>query len=128
MQTDVLKTQNQNLNMKIKYQNHWRCHFSSTSKWKKPKSFLVTTRFIVQKTSRSSQVFHKKAVVKNFAEFTRRYLCRSFFYSEEINKWLRHRCFLVNFVKSLKTPLLRKTSGWLLLKTWALSLVFPFIL
>ena len=32
-----------------------------------------------------------------------------------LKKRLWHRCFLVNFVKLLRTPFLRNTSGWLFL-------------
>ena len=65
----------------------------------------------------------KKAVLKNFTKFTETHLCMSLFvnkvaglrHSILIKKRLWHRCFLVNFVKLLRTHYLQNTSGWLLL-------------
>ena len=61
----------------------------------------------------------------NFAKFTKRHLCRSFFFNkaaglrpEVCNYWkmrLRHRHFPVNFVKFFRTSFLKITFGWLLL-------------
>ena len=66
----------------------------------------------------------KKGDLKNFAIFTGKHLCRSFFFNKVaglrpaslLKKRLRHRCFPVNFGKFLRTPFLQNTSGWLLLK------------
>ena len=46
------------------------------------------------------EVFYKKGVLKNFAKFRRKHLCR---------------CLPVNFAKFLKTPVLQNISGRLLL-------------
>ena len=56
----------------------------------------------------------KKGVFTNFAKFTRKYLCQSFFFNKVadlrpatfLKKRLWHRCFLVNFAKFLRTSFL----------------------
>ena len=57
-------------------------------------------------------VFCKKGVLKNFANFTRKHLCQSLFY---IKKGLWHRCFPGNFVKFLRTAFSTEHLQWLLL-------------
>ena len=65
----------------------------------------------------------KKRVLRNFAKFTGKYLCRSLFFNKaaglraatSFKKRLWHRCFSVNFVKFLRTPFLQNTSRRLLL-------------
>ena len=64
----------------------------------------------------------KKGVLGNFAKFTGKYLCQSFFFNKVaglpttlLKKRLWHRCFPVNFAKFLRTPFLENTSGRLLL-------------
>ena len=49
-------------------------------------------------------VFCKKDVLKNFAEFTEKYLCQSLFFNTVAGLKLWHRCFPVNFAKFLKAP------------------------
>ena len=64
----------------------------------------------------------RKGVLKYFAKFTGRHLCHSLFFNKVaglrsatlLKKRLWHRCFPVNFGKSLRTPLLQNTSGRLL--------------
>ena len=63
----------------------------------------------------------KKGVLRNFAKFTGKHLCQSFFLNKLqarpvtlLRKRLWHRCFLVNFAKFLRTPSLRNTFGRLL--------------
>ena len=67
-------------------------------------------------------VFCKKGVLKDFAKFTRKHLCWSFFWTKLqaeafncIKNRLHHRCFAANFVKFLKAPIHSKvwtaTSG-----------------
>ena len=64
------------------------------------------------------EVFYKKAVLKNFAIFTKKHLCWSFLnkvadlevYSF-IKKRLQHRCFLVNIVKTLRAPIWRTSAN-----------------
>ena len=63
------------------------------------------------------EVFCKKGVLRNFAKFTGKHLCQSLFF----NKVAGLRCFPVNFVKFLKTPLLQITSGRLFLLFYKLK-------
>ena len=71
----------------------------------------------------------KKGVLKNFAKSTGKRLCRSLSFNKvaglrsaaSLKKRLWHRCFSVNFAKSLRTPMHRTHlddcfSGRLLLK------------
>ena len=61
----------------------------------------------------------RKGVLKNFAKFTGKHLCKSLFFNEVaglrpatlLKKRLWHRCFPVNFAKFLRTPFLQNTSG-----------------
>ena len=63
-------------------------------------------------------VFCKKGVLKNFLKFTEKYLCQSLFFNKVadlrlatlLKKRFWHRYSPVNFVKSLRTPFLHKTS------------------
>ena len=43
----------------------------------------------------------EKGVIKNFAKFTEKHLCQSFFF-KKVAAALRHRCFSVNFAKNFK--------------------------
>ena len=64
-----------------------------------------------------------KGVLRNFAKFTGKHLCQSFFFNKVaglrhatlLKKRLWHRCFPVNFVKFLRRPFLQNTSARLLL-------------
>ena len=58
----------------------------------------------------ATEVFRKKGVLKNFAIFTRKYLCWSLFdvfWVNFIKKRLQHRYFPVNITKFLRTPILK---------------------
>ena len=76
----------------------------------------------LHRTSRLD-VFSRKGVLRNFANFTGKHLCQSFFFNKVANlrpatllkKRLWHMCFPVNFVKFLRTPLLTEHLRWLLL-------------
>ena len=53
----------------------------------------------------------EKGVLKNSAKFTLKHLCWSFFFEKVaglqvfyFKKRLQHRCFLIKFVKFLRTP------------------------
>ena len=69
------------------------------------------------------EVFYKKGVLRNFTKFTGKHQCQGLFFNKVtglrpatlLKKRLWHRCFLVNFVKFLRTPFLQNTSGRLLL-------------
>ena len=62
-----------------------------------------------------------KRVLKGFAKFTRKLLCQSLFFNKvarpqcatllKLRLW--HRCFHVNFAKSLRTPLYIDNLWWL---------------
>ena len=66
----------------------------------------------------------KKCVLRNFAKFTGKHLCQSLFFNKVVGlrpaillkKRIWHRCFPVTFAKFLRTPFLKNTSGWLVLK------------
>ena len=61
----------------------------------------------------------KKGVLRNFTNFTGKYLCQSLFFNKLadlrpatlLKKRLWHKCFPVNFTKFLRTPFLQNTSG-----------------
>ena len=65
----------------------------------------------------------KKVVLRNFAKFTGKHLCQSFFFNKvaglrpatSLKKRLWHRCFPVNFVKFLRTTFFIEHLWWLLL-------------
>ena len=68
------------------------------------------------------EVFCKKGVVRNFAKFTGKHLCRSLFFKVAglrpatlLKKRLWHRCFPVNFAKFQRTTFLIEHLRWLLL-------------
>ena len=75
--------------------------------------------------SRSShqQCSIKIDLLKNFTKFTGKHLCQSFFFNKVarlrsatlLKKRLWHTCFLVNFVKFLRTTFLQNISGRLFL-------------
>ena len=62
----------------------------------------------------------KKGVLRNFAKFTGKYLCRSLFFNKAagleafIKKRFWHRCFLVNFAKFRRILFSQDTSRKLL--------------
>ena len=77
---------------------------------------------IMDRSSRP-EVFCKKDVFKNFAKFTGKHLCQSFFFNRVfrsqpatfLKKRLWDRCFPVNFVKFLRLSFLTEHLRWLLL-------------
>ena len=69
-------------------------------------------------------MFYKKGVLRNFAKFTGKPAPESLFDKVAslrpgslLKKRLWHRCFPVNFMKSLRTPFLTEHIRWLLLET-----------
>ena len=65
------------------------------------------------------QVFSKKAVYENFANFCKTPVPESLFYNQAchfIKKTLWHRRLPVNFAKFLTRTFFQNTAGWLLLK------------
>ena len=69
------------------------------------------------------EVFCKKGVLRNFAKFIGKRLCRSLFFNKVaalrpatlLKKRLWDRCFPKNFAKFLRTPFLIEHLWWLLL-------------
>ena len=80
-----------------------------------PKMFCCATLF----RSSHQEVFLGKSVLKICSKFTGEYPCRSVIsiklHSNFIEISLRHGCS-VNLLHILRTPFLKNTSGWLLLK------------
>ena len=66
----------------------------------------------------------RKGVLRNFAKFTGKRLCQSFFFNKvsglrpatSLKKRLWYRCFPVNYAKFLRTPFLTEHLRWLLLE------------
>ena len=74
---------------------------------------LAALSSFIYDTPRSSRPFvFCKGVLRNFAKFTGKHLCQSFFFNKVadlrpatlLKKRLWHRCFTVIFVKFLRTP------------------------
>ena len=67
------------------------------------------------------EVFHKKAVLKNFAKFTGKHLYPILFFNKIaglrttnlLKKRPWHRCFIMSFLKFSRTTFFQKTSGFL---------------
>ena len=67
--------------------------------------------------------FFIESVMTNFAEFTRKYLCRNLFFDKvklyrsatSIKASLFRSCFLENFTKFVRAPFLQNATGRLLL-------------
>ena len=59
--------------------------------------------------SRHQRCSVRRRVLRNFAKFTGKHLCQSFFFNKVAG--LSHRCFPVNFVKFLRTSFYRTPLG-----------------
>ena len=65
--------------------------------------------------SNRPEVFCKKDVLRNFTNFTGKHLCQRLLFNKVskffklLKKSLWHRCFPVNFMKFLRTPLFYRT-------------------
>ena len=83
--------------------------------------FLIADLKTTKKRSSHPRCFIKKGVLKNFAKFTRKFLCPSLFYNKIaglatlLKKRLWHS-FPVNFAKFLRIPILENICERLLLK------------
>ena len=74
--------------------------------------------------SSSPEVFYKKGVLRNFAKLTGKHLCQGLFFNKVaglrpatlLKRRLWHRCFLVNFLKFLRTTFLIEHLWWQLLE------------
>ena len=91
---------------------------------RKESSQANVTSLISSSKYRSShqRFFMQKGVLRNFTKFTGKHLCLHLCLRPAtlLKKRLWHRCFLVNFAKFLRTPLLQSTSGYCFSKyvTW----------
>ena len=73
--------------------------------------------------SSRTEVFYKTGVLRKFAKFIGKHLCKSLFFNKVaglrpatlLKKGLWHRCFPVNFAKFLRTPFYIEHLWWLLL-------------
>ena len=68
--------------------------------------------------SSRSEVFCKKAVIRNVAKLIGKHLCHILFFNKVsflLKKRLWHRCFPVNFAKFLRIPFLTELLWYLLL-------------
>ena len=74
------------------------------------KSTILLLPHVRLRSSRQ-ELFCKKVVLRNFAKFTGKCLCRVSFFKKRL--W--HRCFPVNFAKILRTSFLTEYLRWLLL-------------
>ena len=78
-------------------------------------------------------MFYKNGVYKTFLKFTGKDLCLSLFFNKVaglkpgtlLKKRLWHRCFLVTFVKFLRTPIFTEHLQWLLLMLVILAFTPP---
>ena len=85
---------------------------------------MVSPCFLEKNRSSHQRCPVRKGVLRNFAKFTGKQLCKSLFFNKVaglspatlLKKRLLHRCFPVNFVKFLGISFLQNTSGRLLLK------------
>ena len=75
----------------------------------------VTEKMQCKVQKQPPKVFYKKGVLRNFAKFTWKQLCQSFFFNKVaglrpatlLKKRAWHSCFPVNFVKFLRTRFYR---------------------
>ena len=85
--------------------------------------FLIADLKTTKKRNSHRRCFIKKGVLKNFAKFTRKFLCPSLFYNKIaglatlLKKRLWHS-FPVNFAKFLRIPILENICERLLLKKY----------
>ena len=93
---------------------------------KTSKEFYHQTK--ISEKYNEQKVFYKKTVLNNFAIFTEKYLCWCLFFNKNaglhacnsIKKRLKHRYFLVNIAKFLRTPILKNICEQLVLRVFPL--------
>ena len=76
--------------------------------------FIYQLQNPIQLRSSHPEVFCKKGVLKNFAKFTGKHLCKRLFFNKvagSLKKSLWHKCFHVNFAKFLRTHFLQNSFG-----------------
>ena len=77
--------------------------------------FHCTCKIFISRSSRP-EVFFKKSVFKNIANFIGKDMCRSLFSNQTVTLWkmrLQHSCFPMNFAKFLRTAFLQNIFEWL---------------
>ena len=95
---------------------------SVTSKWSPNKLVMLQQQRCIETTVRSShsEVFLGKGVLKICSKFTGEHPCRSMISIKLLCNFveiaLRHECSPINLLHIIRTPFLKKTSEWLLLK------------
>ena len=81
--------------------------------------FTGTEAYLRSSRSSHQRCFLKKHALKNFAIFTQKHLCWSFFLTKLLFNFIKrrhqHRCFPVNIAKFLRAPILHNVCEWLLL-------------
>ena len=95
------------------------------------KLFNANSTFFLFFRSSRAEVFCKKSVLRNFAKFTGKHLCKSLFFDKVaglrlatlLKKRLLHSCFPMNFEKFLRTPFLTEHLRWLRLFFLSVSLL-----
>ena len=78
----------------------------------------------ISKRYNEQKVFHKKAILKNFARLTEKHQRFILFFNKNaglqtcslIKKRLQHMSFLANIEKVLRTPILKNMCEWLFLR------------
>ena len=87
-------------------------HFSYKKWWYTETSSIPKIFFVISRSSHP-EMFCQKDVLKNFTKFTGKQLCQSLFFNKVVGlrpatllkKRLWDRCFPMNFVKFLRSPL-----------------------
>ena len=119
--------------LSLKYKRKIDLHLTTESKWNFSvrkyfggggvpyvPAFVARTKFVISKFELSNfrssrlQVFFKIRVLKNFAYFTGKHMCRNLFLKKvagRLKKGLQHGSFPVIFAKFLKKRFLENTSG-----------------
>ena len=93
----------------------------------------ILSSYKISEKYNEQTLFHKKAVFKNFAIFTRKRMCRNLCFNKNAGlkacsfiKRLKHSCFFSNINKFFRTPIFKNICERLLLRvslelfpTWA---------
>ena len=105
--------------LKVQNRAKWRYQFEVNINYIVFQPFSKTKQFQKQ----SSELFWKKGVLKNFANFTWKHLWWSLFNNVAglqdcnfIKKRFLYRCFLITVLKVLRAPILKNMYGRLLLQ------------
>ena len=107
----------ESINCCIVYYGSWHTlkFFFFFTLW--PNILAFIEEYISTNKSSRPEVFCEKGVLKNFTKVTGKHLCQSLFFNKVadlrpatlLKKRLWNRCFPVNFVKFLRTPIFFRT-------------------